>query len=399
MGPITKSLTVARHEFLKTAKRKGFIITALLLPLIVSLPFILSVTYAPSFDFDSEEETIGYIDNSGILKSSESFKEYDSIESAKEAFVEGTVSSFFVIPENYIDDGKVRIYSESGFISSESSESRIEDFLKMNLLSFAGVDEKIAEKIINPLTAEKITLDENGNVDKEEQNIVALFLPYALSILLVLGILTSSGYLMEGIGEEKESRTGELLLSSISAEQLLTGKIIGYGSVGLLQISIWILFGMIALLIIPVSDLITGTGSSWIFVLAVIYFILGFFLFSVSIACTASISSTTKEAQQISSIFTIFAIVPLFLSQFIITSPDSLFAQILTYFPYTSPFITMMRLPLVDVSWMEIATSIVILVISIGVITKLAAKIFRIGMLVYGKRPGFRDIFRYLKEE
>jgi ABC-2 type transport system permease protein len=156
---------------------------------------------------------------------------------------------------------------------------------------------------------------------------------------------------------------------------------------------------MIALLIIPVSDLIGGIGPSWIFGLAVIYFILGFFLFSVSTACTASISSTAKEAQQISSIFTIFAIFPLFLSQFIIASPDSLFAQILTYFPYTSPFITMMRLPLVDVSWLEIVLSILILVISIGVITKLAAKIFRTGMLVYGKRPGVRDIFRYLKEE
>ena len=198
--------------------------------------------------------------------------------------------------------------------------------------------------------------------------------------------------------EEKESRTGELLLSSLSADQLLKGKIIGYGSVGLLQIVIWILAGLIMIFNSPLAGLFAGIEISWVFALAILYFVLGYFLFAVSIACAASICSTTREAQQTSTIFTMFAIIPLMFAQFIMMAPNSIVAKILTYFPYTSPFITMMRLPLTEVPFYEIAISIAILIISISIITKLSAKIFRMGMLMYGKRASLRDIIGFLKE-
>jgi len=204
---------------------------------------------------------------------------------------------------------------------------------------------------------------------------------------------------MQGIVEEKESKTGELLLSSISADQLLKGKILGYGSVGLLQIGIWILVGLIMIFNSLLGGLFAGIEISWIFGLAIVYFILGYFLFAVSIACAASVSTSAKEAQQTSMIFTMFAIVPMMLAQFIIMAPNSIVAKIFTYFPYTSPFITMMRLPLVEISFYEIALSIAILIISIGIITKLSGRIFRMGMLMYGKRASLRDIMGFLKEK
>jgi len=204
---------------------------------------------------------------------------------------------------------------------------------------------------------------------------------------------------MQEIVEEKESRTGELLLSSLSADQLLKGKILGYGSVGLVQIGIWILVGLIMIFNSPLAGLSVGIEISWVFALAILYFILGYFLFAVSIACAASISTSTREAQQTSMIFTMFAIVPLMFAQFIIMAPNSMVAKVLTYFPYTSPFITMMRLPLVEVPFYEIALSIAILIISVGLVTKLSAKIFRMGMLMYGKRANLRDIMGFLKEK
>jgi ABC-2 type transport system permease protein len=204
---------------------------------------------------------------------------------------------------------------------------------------------------------------------------------------------------MQGIGEEKESRTGELLLSSISADQLLKGKILGYGSVGLLQIGIWILVGLIMIFNSPLAGLFTGIEISWVLGLAILYFVLGYFLFAVSIACAASISTSTREAQQTSMIFTMFAIIPMMFAQFIMMAPNSIVAKALSYFPYTSPFITMIRLPLVEMSFYEIALSIAILIISIGIITKLSAKIFRTGMLMYGKRASLRDIIGFLKEK
>jgi len=149
----------------------------------------------------------------------------------------------------------------------------------------------------------------------------------------------------------------------------------------------------------PLAGLFVGIEISLVFALAILYFILGYFLFAVSIACAASISSSTREAQQTSMIFTMFAIIPLMFAQFIMMAPNSMVAKIFTYFPYSSPFITMMRFPLVEISFYEIVSSIVILIISIGVMTKLSGKIFRMGMLMYGKRASLREVVGFLKEK
>lgn len=394
-----KSLIVAKYEFLKTVKRKGFLFSALLLPLLVMLPLMFATHYIPSLIPQTTNEKIGFVDYSDFLKPDQNFVEYGDIEAAKRALIYDELSSFFVVQKDYFNTSRIIIYSKTSALFSSTPTKTIEGFLMKNLLRYGNVSGDIAEKIENPMVAEKVTVDNEGNIKEEKSQVGGFLLPYALAFLLMLGIMTSSGYLMQGIGEEKESRTGELLLSSISADQLLKGKIIGYGSVGLLQIGIWILVGLIMIFNSPLAGLFAGIEISWIFALAILYFILGYFLFAGSIACAASISSSTREAQQTSMIFTMFAIIPMMFAQFIMMAPNSIVAKTLTYFPYTSPFITMMRLPLVEISFYEIAISIVILIISIGIITKLSGKIFRIGMLMYGKRASLRDIIGFLKEK
>lgn len=203
---------------------------------------------------------------------------------------------------------------------------------------------------------------------------------------------------MQGIGEKKENKSGEMLLSSVSADQLLRGKIIGYCVVGLLQITVWIAMVLIIVSITPLSSLLAEIGISWIIGLALVYFIMGYFLYSISIACTASVSTTMAEAQQTSMIFTMFAIIPLVFFQFIISAPDSPVSLALTYFPYTSPFVTIFRLSAGSVPLGEIMVSLAILVISIIIAARLAARIFRMGMLLTGKRAKLSDIIGYLKE-
>ncbi len=202
---------------------------------------------------------------------------------------------------------------------------------------------------------------------------------------------------MQGIGEEKESRRGEFLLSHLSAEQLLGGKILGYGCVCLTQMGIWAAIGIVVLSASPLSSLFGMMQLSWLVYLAILYFILGFFLFAVSIACAASLSSSIREAQQISAIFTMFAVWPIVFLQFLLQDPNSPILQVLTYFPYTSPFITMARLTLTEVPAYELVLSIAILILSILLLTRLSARIFRMGMLSYGKKPGIRDIIGFLR--
>lgn len=394
-----KGLIVAKHEFLKTVKRKGFLFAALLLPLLITLPLMFTMHYLPSLIPQTTNEKIGFVDYATFLEPEQNFAEYRDIGAAKRALMNEDISSFFIVQQDYFNTSKITIYSESSALFSSAPTKAIKDFLIKNLLRYGNVESDIAGKIENPMEVEKVILDNEGNVEEKKSGTGGVLLPYALAMLLILGIMTSSGYLMQGIGEEKESRTGELLLSSISADQLLRGKIIGYGSVGLLQIGIWILVGLIMLFNSPLTGLFAGMEISWIFGLAILYFILGYFLFAVSIACAASISTSTREAQQTSMIFSMFAIIPMMFAQFIIMAPNSIVAKILTYFPYTSPFVTMMRLPLTEVPFHEIALSIVILIISIDVMAKLSGKIFRMGMLMYGKRASLREVIGFLKEK
>ncbi len=393
-----KSLIVAKYEFLKTVKRKGFLFAALLLPLLIMLPLMFTMHYLPSLIPESATEKIGFVDYAGFLEPEQNFIQYRDIEAAKQALIDGNTSSFFVVRKDYFNTSRITIYSKDRSFFSSAPTKTLKDFLMKNILRYGNVSGEIAEKIKNPMATEKVTIDEQGNIKEKKSGIGGFLLPYALAMLLILGIMTSSGYLMQGIVEEKESRTGELLLSSISADQLLKGKILGYGSVGLLQIGIWILVGLIMIFNSPLAGLFVGIEISWVFALAILYFILGYFLFAVSIACAASISTSTREAQQTSMIFTMFAIIPMMFAQFIMMAPNSIVAKVLTYFPYTSPFITMMRLPLVEVPFYEIALSIAILIISVGLVTKLSGKIFRMGMLRYGKRASLRDIMGFLKE-
>ena len=242
---------------------------------------------------------------------------------------------------------------------------------------------------------EIITLNEKG--EAEEKSGVGFFIPYVIAFLLMLAIMTSSGYLMQGIVIEKENKTVEILLSSVTADELLTGKIIGFGSAGLLQVLIWICTGLVALVLTPFTAMFQGVQITGILILAVVYFILGYLLFAGSMACVAAPASTVRDAQQGATIFTMLAILPLMLLTFIIAAPNSIIAKILTYVPYTTSVTTLMRISMVEVPIYELVASLSILTISVIIVIKLSAKIFRTAILMYGKKMKLKDIWGYLK--
>ncbi len=322
---------------------------------------------------------------------------YPDIETGKAALVKGEIHSLLVVPSDYLATGTLTVYTmDNSLLGSTGASTAVQEFMTKNLLRHENVSDQAAQKILSPVPPRVIILDEAGN-PKGDQELAGFILPFALTMVLALGILTSSGYLMQGIGEEKESRRGEFLLSHCSAEELLAGKILGYAGVSLLQIAVWVAIGLIVVAASPLAAIFSGLQVTWLVCLAVIYFVLGYFLFSVSIACTASLAPSVREAQQVSAVFSMFAVFPLIFLQFLLQDPNSLLMQILTYFPYTAPFIAMVRLTLVSVPPYEIVLSIAILVLSIAVLTKLAARIFRMGMLTYGKRVGLADVLRFIR--
>ena len=396
---MNKILIVAKYEYKNTVKKKTFLFMALFIPLIIALSLYLSTTYLQNA-MNGPGPKIGFVDDSGFLEPDNGYIKYSDINQAKSSLLAGGISSFFSLNPDYFRTGNVTVYSlGSSPLTARNGNGNIDSFLVKNLLRYAKVDANISSRVVQPSILQVVTLDKSGNPKSSGNDIGKYILPYALSILLTLSIITSSNLLMQGIGEEKESRTGELLLSSISADQLLKGKILGYGAVGITQIAIWMALAGLILSTGQYASLLAGIQVTWVMGLAAIYFVLGYALFSVSIACAAAISPTAKEAQQTSSIFTIMAALPLVFAQFIIIAPDSIVAKALTFFPYTAPVITMMRISLTDVPAYEIAASILILGASILLVMSLAGKIFRMGMLMQGKRAGLKEIIAFAKEK
>jgi len=394
-----KSLVIAKFEFLKTVRRKGFILGTLGLPALMLIVAGLSLYSGAGFVGTSENQTIGFTDASGLMQDAPGFIRYPGMEAGKTALLEGEIHSLLVIPEDFLKTGNLTLYTtDTSLLGSTGSSRSVQDFVAENLLRHENVSGDVAQQILAPSSPSTIVLDSTGNV-KGDQALTGFLLPFALTMVLALGILTSSGYLMQGIGEEKESRRGEFLLSHCSAEQLLAGKILGYGAVSLVQITVWVAISLIVIAVSPLSVLFAEIQLTWLLCAAIVYFVLGYFLFSVSIACAASLAPSVRDAQQVSAIFTMFAVFPLIFLQFLLQDPDSLLMQALTYFPYTAPFIAMVRLTLVNVPLYQIAVSMAVLALTILVLTRLAARIFRMGMLTYGKRATLKEVLGFLKEK
>ena len=394
-----KSLVVAKFEFLKTVRRKGFILGTIGLPVFMLIIMGLSLYAGAGIGTASANQTAGYVDATGFVQAAPGFVQYPDIATGKAALVKGDIHSLLIVPGGYIHTGVLMIYTmDNSLLGSTGSSRSVQAFMAQNLLRHENVSDRAARNILSPVSPTVIVLDEAGN-PKGDQELTGFLLPFGLTMVLALGILTSSGYLMQGIGEEKESRRGEFLLSHCSAEELLAGKILGYAGVSLLQIGVWVAIGLAVIAVSPLAAMFSGLQVTWLVCLAVIYFVLGYFLFSVSIACAASLAPSVREAQQVSAIFSMFAVFPLIFLQFLLQDPNSLLMQVLTYFPYTAPFVAMVRLTLVTVPPYQIVVSIAILVIAILVLTRLAARIFRMGMLTYGKRVTLKEVCGFLKEK
>jgi ABC-2 type transport system permease protein len=394
-----KSLVVAKFEFLKTVRRKGFILGTLGLPALMLFVIGLTLYTGAGIGTGATNQTSGYVDAAGFIQAAPGFVQYPDLATGKAALVKGDIDSLLIVPPEYTRTGTVTVYTmDNSLLGSAGSSQSVQEFMTKNLLRHENVSDQAVQKILTPVSPTVIVLDEAGN-PKGDQKVAGFVLPFALTMVLAIGILTSSGYLMQGIGEEKESRRGEFLLSHCSAEELLAGKILGYAAVGLLQIAVWVAIGLIVIAASPFASLFSEIQVTGLVCLAIVYFVLGYFLFSVSIACTASLAPSVREAQQVSAVFSMFAVFPLVFLQFLLQDPNSLLMQVLTYFPYTAPFIAMVRLSLVTVPPYEIVVSIAILVIAIVVLTRLAARIFRMGMLTYGKRVSFREVLGFLREK
>jgi ABC-2 type transport system permease protein len=274
-----------------------------------------------------------------------------------------------------------------------------QSFLVSNLLK-DNVSPEIAARVRAPLAVNNTILDKTGSVADNQGGTAGLMISYVFSVLLIVAIFTASGYLLQGLSEEKENRIMELLLSSVSTRQLITGKVLALGTSGLIQILVWLIsgYGLIALGSSSIGGFFTTLHFPVsVVALSVIYFILGYFLFAILMAGIGAIAPTQRDGQQMSVVFTLFSAIPYFLMLFIVENGEHVVSRILTIFPLTAPLTVMIRLNNGIPIW-EILTSVVVLILAIYGSLLLVSKIFRVYLLMYGKTPGWSEIVKSLRQ-
>ncbi|MGP8080135.1 MAG: ABC transporter permease [Dehalococcoidales bacterium] len=400
-----KTLLLIKHEFLNTVRRKAFIILTIAFPLVALLAILAGQVLPGVITTTTTIEKVGYVDQVGIFDQNTSDNNiqlipYTSEDAARTALEQKDVTEYFIIPSDYVSTGLIHIYTLTSEIAPSSTvQTGISDFLLNNLLKGNSAD--VIARAKNPLTITSTTLTTAGTPAAKQGGFSAFILPYLFSVLLMLAIFTSSGYLLQGLGEEKENRVMEILLSSISPRQLLAGKVLGLGAAGLVQIIVWL---------ISANFLLRMASATWgsvlgslqitpeFLILGIVYFILGYLLLAVLMAGVGSISPTARESQQMSVIFIMPVIIPIYFMPLIMENPGNIVVKILTFIPLTAPITVMVRSGLSEIPLWELLVSIGILILSVWGLFVLTTKLFRTYLLMYGKRPDMKEIVRSFRE-
>ncbi|HVP37621.1 MAG TPA: ABC transporter permease [Candidatus Saccharimonadales bacterium] len=420
-----RALTVARREFRYTVTRKAFIISIVGLPAYFAFVFWASAVGSMSSRSHEVERfrSLAVVDSSGLFAGAErevrttlpsnplaadrpgrglraQVHFFDNLASAQEELRDGNVSQVLVIPADYLERGRVSSYSEHrGSLDESGAERAIRGWLARGLLR-GRVDSLRMERAVRPAVdiAEYVP-GRLGNFELRDvrQLVGETVLPIALGLLLVICIMIGGQYLLQGLAEEKESRVLESMLCMVSPEELLAGKLLGLGGAGLTLVAAWIgIGGGVAGAAAGAVALQVSLGTA---LCAVAYFALGYLLFACMMAGVGSIASTAREAQQFSVVFSILLMFPMFFVQALLENPDSRLAVGLSLFPPTAPMAMMLRLasPGASVPGWQVALSLALLAVASWFVLKVSARIFRIGMLAYGKPPNLAEVLRWAR--
>ncbi len=402
---MNKTALIFRHEFLKNIRRTGFIVLTLAMPVVALLAIgIFHITAGITKPLP-EVTKIGYVGEVGSFEQvttqgNINFVRFDTPQDATQAMLKKDVTEYLIIPPDFISTGIIqRFIIQKEFAPSPSTIAAIDNFINSNLLA-GKVSANIITRVEMPPNLVTTTLTETGAVAPQQGGYANFIVPGLFSLLLALSLIFTSTYVLQSLAEEKENRLMEILLSSVSTKQLLVGKVLGLGAIGLVQVIVWVI--SLPLLLNLASSSLGGFLSAiqipanfW--VLGVIYFILGYAVFAVLSSSVAAVTSTVQEASSLAGMYTLFAVAPFWFVSLLLFFPNNPVWIVFTIFPFSAPTMTMMRLGLTGVPVWQLAASTAVMALSIVGGLLLSARLLRVYMLMYGKRPGLRQMIRSLR--
>ena len=433
---MNKILLVIQREYLARVKKKSFLIATLLTPLIFPAIMGIFVWIAVSEKENQSLRIIEVIDETDLffMESSEQYaftSSVDDPEEAKKMVQDGDRYGFLYIPKMEISSPKgIQYYGiENPSISLMSYlESALKRKIEDQRLYEKGIDPSILKEIRTQVSIQSVTLGESGE-EKINDATVNYAIGFLAGILIYIFIFVYGNQIMQGVIEEKSTRIVEILVSSMKPFQLMMGKIVGIGAVGLTQFLIWVvLIGTLTTLVTGVlgmqmpqqqamemaspemaqatpdsSELadilmvIQGIDFLTIIVSFIFYFLGGYLLYGALFAAVGSAVDAPSDAQQFMFPITIPLIVAYMgLFVFVLQDPNSTTSFWLSVIPFTSPIAMMGRVSY-GVPFWELSLSIGLLVLGFLFTTWLAGKIYRIGILMHGTKPSYKILWKWVR--
>jgi ABC-2 type transport system permease protein len=414
---MTKALTVARWEYLERIKSKAFILSLFLMPVIMFTVAFLPTVLATRAD--TESRTIGIVDQSGTFIESlsrslvERYKLPDgqpnyllrpipvdspgevtaTIHAADSLAIAEEIEGYLIIPPSVMNDTVLEY--RSGNIGNlkitERLKGAVREIVTERKLRARGLDPTVVKELTAPIELKTIKLSKTG--EAEESGFTQVFFrAYVFMMMLFFLIMTSGQLLVRSILEEKSNRVVEILLSSCSPRDLMTGKILGLSGLGLTQMSFWVVIGLSVSSRFEITLIPLGSA-----LLLACYFGLGYLLYASIFVAAGAPVSTEQEAQQITSYLVLILVVPIAVAFTAVQNPHSTLIRVLSFIPLLTPSMMALRIPIQMPPAAELAATLLLLALSAAGAMWLAGKIFRTTMLVYGKRPSPRELLKLMR--
>jgi ABC-2 type transport system permease protein len=394
---------VAKREYLRTVRRRGYLFGTLLLPLGIAALMGISAFFSVESGKGSTGGSITIVNESDVPIPQSSTGPIRittlSREQAESEMQSGALSGYYVVPADVRSAGVVlHVQPESApgidqLSTIETDSSLITALMRQALLQEAGVPPETSRRVVQGVTI--ATVDSSGEEVSGMDVAAGIAVPIVFVGLFMVSIFITSGYLLQSVTEEKENRVVEIVLSSIPSVPLMGGKILGLGGAGLTQVLIWVVTALVALPLLSTQlpDLSAISIDPTILLLALLYFVLGYLAYGAIFAAIGAVAPGNREAQQYSGFLGFFAAIPFILFSVVATDVDGPIVLALALFPLTTPTTMLLVIGLSPtIPWWLVGASIVSLTLFALLATWASARIFRATVLLYGVRPSLGQL-------
>lgn len=414
MRDLRDMFVIARREFLERVQSKWFAVITVLGPIgmvaMVLIPALIAGRGA-------EGAKVEIVDQTGVI--AQPLSEGLMVLKWKPAIIapetpdpiemgrirDNKINGFITIPKDALDGGQILYRGDNA--SSQVVQITLHQLVSQVVQSERGKRAGIARSTLDAVLARPNFEAKHTTGETEGASGMASFLiAYMLAFILYMVITLYGVGVMRSVVQEKTSRVMELMVATVKPRSLMAGKILGVGAAGLVQITVWLAMGAITL---AYRDQIlgafgaTGAGPTLPSIafgevaIVIAYFILGFFFYASMYAAVGAMVSSEQDTQQVQMPVTMLLVIGVLCLQLVSNDPRGSTTAIMTMVPFWSSMLMPMRYVLGGATPGEVALSLLILVVSTVVIARVAAKIYRVGVLMYGKRPGLQELIRWLR--